>query len=129
MKFFKQYSLCALAVAAAFPAFSQEVPPVVRLGRPATVVCENQIELVHMDKIIFRITGPLTAILDAEQAQLNAIPLNSSLDIKVLDNPRTVADLKGKVLSFLGAQDTVVNRARVTIDDVDYAVACGVPVD
>ena len=105
-----------------------DVPPVDRIGVPAVVVCKlgqgNPIRAVHMDKIIFRITDELDAVLDEDQAALNAVPKNSKLDIKVLDRPTTVADLKGKVLTFLHATDDAANRAAILIDDVDYAVVC-----
>ena len=122
-----------LAVAAAGPATSSaEVPPVDDVGRPAIVLCEvtlggEPVRAVHMDKVIFRITDFLLAADAGDQAALNAVPTNSRLDIKVLDNPTTVADLKGKVLSFLGAVDGPVNRERIVIDDVDYAVVCPNP--
>jgi hypothetical protein len=35
-----------------------------------------------------------------------------------------VADLEGKVLTFLGAADTPENRAAIRISDVEYAVIC-----
>lgn len=122
-----------LAVAVALPAISYAVvPPVDDVGRPAIVLCEvtlggEPVRAVHMDKVIFRITDFLLAADAGDQAALNAVPRNSRLDIKVLDNPTTVADLKGKVLSFLGAVDGPINRERIVIDDVDYAVVCPNP--
>jgi len=99
------------------------------IGKPALVRCPSPpgvvVRGVHMDKIIFHITGDLFAPDPAVQAQLNLIPKNSKLDIKVLDDPNTIADLKGKVLTFMGAPNTPVNRAQIFIDDVDYAVVCG----
>jgi hypothetical protein len=55
------------------------------------------------------------------------VPRLTELDIKVKDNPKTVADLKGKVLTFLGAATTATNRALIRIVDVEYAVICGLP--
>ena len=99
------------------------------LGRPALVRCPSPpgtvVRGVHMDKIIFHITGDLVAPDPVVQAQLNLVPKNSKLDIKVLDDPNTIADLKGKVLTFMGAPNSPFNRDRITIDDVDYAVVCG----
>ena len=69
----------------------------------------------------------MTALNAADQMVLNAVPKQTTLDIKVLDDPRTVADVKGKVLTFLGAADTAVNRSVINIDDVDYAVVCPNP--
>jgi hypothetical protein len=43
----------------------------------------------------------------------------------VLDDPTTITDLKGKVLTFMGAPNTPPNRDQIAIDDVDYAVVCG----
>ena len=122
-----------LAVAVAGPAVSHaEVPPVDDVGRPAIVLCEvtlggEPVRAVHMDKVIFHVTDFLLAADASDQPALNAVPRNSRLDIKVLDNPTTVADLKGKVLSFLGAVDGPINRERIVIDDVDYAVVCPNP--
>jgi hypothetical protein len=123
----------AVAVTAAAPVISHaDVPLVDGDGKPAIVLCKlgaggEPIRAVHMDKVIFRITGALVAALDADQPALDAVPRDSRLDIKVLDDPRTVADLKGKVLTFLRAVDGPGNRANIVIDDVDYAVVCPNP--
>ena len=133
MKTMQYVAPIALAIAAVFPVVSQAaVPPVDAIGQPAIVLCKNlpngqPVIAVHMDKIIFQIIGPLTALNPADQLALNAVPQKTTLDIKVLDNPRTVADVKGKVLTFLGAADTPVNRGWVQVDDVDYAVVCPNP--
>lgn len=55
---------------------------------------------------------------------LDAVPRRTDLDIKVIGNPTTVADLEGKVLTFLGALDTPQNRENIAISDVEYAVIC-----
>jgi hypothetical protein len=118
---------------AALPMLAQAaVPPVDAIGRPAVVPCAVTpagvtIYTAHMDKIIFQITGDLKAQLDADQPALDAVPKRTDLDIKVIDNPRTVADLKGKVLTFLGAMDTADNRELIRITDVEYAVICPRP--
>ena len=107
------------------------VPPVDGVGVRATARCvmgTAQVPVLHFDKIIFRVlNGALAPIIAAEFAQLNAVPRLTALDIKVRDNPATVADLKGKVLTFLGALPNAANRALIVIDDVEYAVICGVP--
>lgn len=60
-------------------------------------------------------------IAAADAGPLNALPRNTDLDIKIIDNPRTVADLESKVLSFLGAQPgNAVNRQLLRISDVEY---------
>jgi hypothetical protein len=71
--------------------------------------------------------GQLTALVAGDQIALNAVPRLTTLDIKVLDDPRSVADVKGKVLTFLAAADTAANRNGIRIDDVDYAVVCPNP--
>jgi hypothetical protein len=49
-------------------------------------------------------------------------PANTELDIKVLDDPTKIADLKQKVFNFL----RVTNETRSSIDilDVDYSIIC-----
>jgi hypothetical protein len=122
--------LLVLAGFTALPLLSQAaVPPVDAIGRPAVVVCGVTpagvpIRTAHMDKIIFQIVADLKAQLDADQPALDAVPKKTDLDIKVIDNPTTVADLEGKVLTFLGAADTPENRAAIRISDVEYAVIC-----
>jgi hypothetical protein len=114
----------------ALPMLAQAaVPPVDAIGRPAVVICGVTpagvpIRTAHMDKIIFQIVGDLRAQLQADQPILDAVPRKTDLDIKVIDNPLTVADLEGKVLTFLGAADTANNRENIEISDVEYAVIC-----
>lgn len=105
------------------------VPAVDGAGKPAVIKCGvttagATINAVHADKIIFRVSGFLPAVVPGDQEALNRVPRDTELDIKVLDNPRTVADLRGKVLSFLGAVDSANTRPNVTIIDVDYAMVC-----
>lgn len=117
-------------IAALIPATSSAVvPPVDSVGRPAQIRCGTSpagapIFAAHADKIIFTLSGAIQAQLPADQAALNAMPRNTELDIKVLDNPLTVAGLKGKVLTFIGAVNSAPNRAAVKIIDVDYAMVC-----
>jgi len=104
------------------------VPPVDGKGVPALARCvegTTTLPVLHFDKIIFMVgTGQLTPATPADFNQLNAIPRLSELDIKVKDDPKTVADLKSKVLTFLGAAITPTNRALIRIVDVEYAVIC-----
>jgi hypothetical protein len=105
------------------------VPPVDAQGTAARIRCGtsaagNAVYAAHADKIIFALSGGLPAVDPDDQPALNAVPRDTELDIKVLDNPRTVADLKGKVLSFLGAVDNAATRQNVKIIDVDYAMVC-----
>ena len=126
-------SAAALVLAAIFPAASfAAIPPVDHLGRAARVLCGTtaggvQIFASHADKIIFMLTDSppeLVAVQQADQAALNNVPRNTELDIKVLDDPRTIADLKGKVLSFMRAVDSPAARSKVKIIDVDYSMTC-----
>ena len=79
--------------------------------------------IFHFDKVIFQIaTGNLVPILPADAAALKALPRNTDLDIKIIDDPRTVADLVSKVLSFLGAQPANPgNRQLIRITEVEYS--------
>ena len=124
------FTLALTAVVAIIPVLSfADVPPVDPVGRPARIVCGNTaggqlILAAHADKIIFTISGALPAAQPQDQAALNAVPRDSELDIKVLDDPRTIADLKGKVLSFMRAADTAAARMAIKVIDVDYAMVC-----
>ena len=107
------------------------VPPVDGRGVPASARClagTASVPVLHFDKIIFIVgQGALTPAIPADFNQLNAVRRLTELDIKVKDDPRTVADLKSKVLTFLGAATTATNRALIRIVDVEYAVICGFP--
>ena len=121
-------AMAALGVAAPLVA-SAAVPPVDSIGKPAVIRCGvgptgAVVNAFHADKIVFRIIGPLLAQLPQDQAALDQIPRDTGLDIKVIDNPRTVADLRGKVLSFLGAVDKPEFRANLDILEVKYAMVC-----
>jgi hypothetical protein len=124
------FATSALVVAAALPLVCQAAtPPVDPVGRPAVISCGKSaqgliITAAHADKIIFMLTGPLHATNPVDQLALDKIPRNTELDIKVIDNPKTVADLKGKVLTFLGAVDNVDFRQFIKIISVEYAMVC-----
>lgn len=111
------------------------VPPVDGAGKPAYTTCPvsntgvTPTSIYHFDKIIFTIVGKLQAANTADQQALENLVANNfkkPLDIKILDNPRTVADLKGKVLTFLGADPKIPdNWLSIEITDVEYAaVVC-----
>lgn len=121
-------TLAAAAALAAATAGQAAVPPVDSIGKGAVIRCGTTngvaIRASHADKIIFMLGGFLQAALPDDQPFLDKIPRNTELDIKVIDDPRTVADLKGKVLTFLGALDTPVNREGVRILEVKYAMVC-----
>jgi hypothetical protein len=130
MKSFLKPLAFAAAAAAIIPATSfADIPLVDPVGRPARILCGNtaggqQIFAAHADKIIFTLSGALVAQQQADQAALDHVPRDTELDIKVLDDPRTIADLKGKVLSFIRAGDTPAARAATKIIDVEYAMVC-----
>lgn len=105
------------------------------LGKPADVYCKPRFSnageysvrqpVLHYDKIIFMISGELKAANPDEQERLDKIPRQTELDIKVKDNPRYVADIKAKVLSFLGAMVSPNYYPAIKIVDVEYtAVVC-----
>jgi len=131
----KRALLLSLALAAAPVLYSSQalavVPPVDGKGVPATARCMAGtgtvvLPVLHFDKIIFIIgNGVLTPLVTADFNLLNATPRLTELDIKIRDNPATVADLKGKVLTFLGAVPSRANRVLIRIVDVEYAVICG----
>jgi hypothetical protein len=119
----------AAALLSSLTAAYAAVPPVDAQGAAARIRCGTSaagsaVYAAHADKIIFALAGALPAADPDDQAALNAVPRDTELDIKVLDNPRTVADLKGKVLSFLGAVDNAATRQNVKIIDVEYAMVC-----
>lgn len=128
----KRSILLALVFAAA-PLYAQQaaaaVPIVDSRGVPAPVVCPatttQQAPIIgHFDKVVFGIGGKLIALNPNDQPALDALPRNTELDVKISDNPKTIADLKGKVLSFVGADPkNADNRASIRIINVLYATA------
>jgi len=99
--------------------------------------------VTHWDKIVFSLGRHLKDIdytpandpdhaAVIEFAKRLKIRPHAPLDIKVLDNPREVADLQEKVAVFLLRRlGTAVNRQEVEklvkiihIYDVDYAIVC-----
>jgi hypothetical protein len=77
--------------------------------------CTNNIQ--HWDKIIFFIRSP-------DLAQKANLPMNTELDIKVLDDPTKVSDIRLKVLTFLNQPNAP--RDSIQILYVRYAATiCG----
>lgn len=73
----------------------------------------------HWDKIVFRIT-------DKKTADRLQVPVRALLDIKVPDDPRTVADLERKVMDFFrNSLNTALPdfREAIQIESVAYAIA------
>ncbi len=121
--------IATTTTAAAADVASAAVPRVDRVGKPALLVCPAGApeRIFHFDKVIFQLsTGNLVPIIAADAAALNALPRSTDLDIKIIDDPRTVADLESKVLSFLGARPSDPNnRQLLRISDVEYtAIVC-----
>jgi len=80
-------------------------------------VCPTN-DVQHWDKIVFMITSPAIA----RQVNLTA---NTELDVKVLDDPHKVADVKQKVLDFLKIPKAP--KTAIKILTVDYAIICTSP--
>ncbi|NOU20762.1 MAG: hypothetical protein HOO93_03065 [Methyloglobulus sp.] len=103
------------------------VPQVEAVGRGAITTCPaiaNTAQVYHSDKIVFMIgNGNLQPLVAADFAALNAMPRLTELDIKIRDNPKAVANLKAKLLFFLGAANTAENRSLIKIVNVLYATA------
>ena len=111
---------------------SAAVPGVDARGVGAPTTCPatlNVPTINHFDKIVFQIAlePKLTAASPADQDALDKLPRLTPLDIKVVDNPRRVADLKGKVVTFLGALPDAAGRQAIRIDNVLYATAVCLP--
>ena len=73
----------------------------------------------HWDKIVFRIT-------DKKVAERLRVPLRAPLDIKVLDDPNSVADLQLKVIDFFRNRlglPLPEFRDAIDIEQVSYAIA------
>jgi hypothetical protein len=99
---------------------AQTVPPNDMIGLPC----------IHYDKIVFQIkNNPGGKIPNSLK--------HTPLDIKVLDDPYKVADLKGKVIHFLSTNpqfepygqyldltEQELSKLNIQIDDVDYAIDC-----
>lgn len=126
MKTFIRLSFAAIAFAS-LPALA-DTQVVDKSGRPGKIRCnvtaDGPVFAEHVDKVIFRLTGAIQAMQPGDQPALNNIPRNTKLDIKVLDNPETIADLEGKVLSFIGAVDNAASRSALVVDEVAYAMVC-----
>jgi hypothetical protein len=90
----------------------------------------------HWDKIVFSISYPtaLSSTVPGTNFTNTPIPFNTELDIKVLDDPDTVADLREKVISFVCGEKLKNQcntegkrnlRRFIRIISVEYAIICG----
>jgi hypothetical protein len=85
-----------------------------RCGKGTPAVCpENNVQ--HWDKIVFMIISP-------DLGRKVNLTAKTELDIKVLDDPLKVADIKQKVLDFLKVPNAP--RDTIRILDVNYAIIC-----
>ncbi|MBL8349449.1 MAG: hypothetical protein JNL87_03980 [Burkholderiaceae bacterium] len=122
----------ALAAVLALPAPVYSVVPIVdSVGKRAKIRCGTApdgaaVYAVHADKVIFMLLTVIQAADPADQQALNLIPRNTELDVKLLDDPTRIADLRGKVVTFLGGVNSPASRDAVRIIDVDYAMICPV---
>ena len=82
------------------------------------IICPTKDDVQHWDKIVFFIRTPDLA------SKVN-LPVNSELDIKVLDDPHKVADIKQKVLTFLNVPTEL--RSSIQIVNVEYSIICNIP--
>jgi hypothetical protein len=96
-----------------YPLWEMDITTKPELNVPTSVCSEGDVQ--HWDKIVFMITDPVLA------SKVN-VTVNTELDIKVLDDPQKVADLKQKVLNFLETPNG--NKSVIKIIDVEYAIIC-----
>lgn len=88
------------------------------LAQPQLLTCPDS-AIRHWDKIVFMISDP-------KVAAVLKVPVRSELDIKVLDDPTTVADLKQKVMDFLkpmAPANFADYRKHIEIVSVAYAIS------
>ena len=128
--------IAAVMISAAPHLYSQQaaaaVPGLDGRGVGAPTACPaiaDIPQILHFDKLVFVILAEpkLVAANTADQDALDKLPRQTPLDIKVSDNPRRVADLKAKVLTFLGAAVTDANRQAINMTNVLYATAVCTP--
>ena len=106
------YSTIVSSQANAFP--SEEDITTEPESNVQTNVCPEE-NVQHWDKIVFVIPNP-------QVAKRAHVPANTELDIKVLDDPHKVADIKKKVIDFLKL--TSSDRNAIKIVDINYAIIC-----
>jgi hypothetical protein len=82
------------------------------------IICPTKDDVQHWDKIVFFIRTP-------DLASKVSLPVNSELDIKVLDDPHKVADIKQRVLTFLNVPTEL--RSSIQIVNVEYSIICNIP--
>src|SRR5207245_2494375 len=91
--------LCIILITSlhyALPIFADKISPKV-YAQTKDLVCPPK-NVQHWDKIVFSIMSP-------DLGNRVNLPVSSELNIKVLDDPITVADLKQKLLTSLNVPD------------------------
>jgi archaellin len=109
------YNTIVASQPSAFPA-EEDITTKPALDVPTSVCPDKNVQ--HWDKILFMIRDPEIAMMANVSAQ-------TELDIKVLDDPHKVADVKQKVLDFLKLP--VSAKRAIQILDVNYAIICSLP--
>jgi DNA-binding beta-propeller fold protein YncE len=89
---------------------------VIDIGSNAQTICPKE-NIQHWDKIVFKITS-------ADIARKANMPVDSELDIKILDNPKEVSDIKKKVLDFLHIADKPEARSAIRIISINHTIIC-----
>lgn len=74
----------------------------------------------HWDNVRFRILSP-------ELAQNANLTADSELEVKILDNPQEVSDIKQKISELLNLGTPSQNNTAIDIIDVEYAIICASP--
>ncbi|MGD9674249.1 MAG: VWA domain-containing protein [Candidatus Nitrosocosmicus sp.] len=87
-----------------------------QLPEPSLSSCSDE-NTQHWDKIVFKIKN-------AELAKALELSPNTELDIKVMDEPSQVIDLKQKVFDFFGLHGQDASSDYIEIVDVEYATIC-----
>ena len=110
---FSAIILLTIFISSTLPVFATKTP-LKAYAQSSGFVCPSK-NVQHWDKIVFFIRSP-------DLSKRVRLPMNTELDIKVLDDPLKVADLKQKVLSFLKVPTEP--RTSIQILDVRYAIIC-----
>jgi len=123
-------AILAVAAVAGFIALEPTTQVNAQTTVPVQTFCATP---QHWDKIVF--TVPLTVNWKATSP--NSLPqptlvVGRTYDIKVVDNPATVADINQKIFNFLSSNGYILTNAttpaKFYIVQVDYAITCPAPV-
>src|SRR5215210_6161247 len=89
---------------------------VIDIGSNAQTICPKE-NVQHWDKIVFKVTSN-------DIASSANLPIDSELDVKIVDNPKEVADIKKKVLDFIHIADTPEARRAIEIISINHSIIC-----